>query len=174
MSYKVGQCETLKWTAEDLGIGGFDFDGVEVDARTVGTSTTSAWAAIANREDHFERQRLLVLRQHFTAEEWPELHARKFTTPEGFASLSLFVRRVFADAVKEMRLVAGGVVLQRVEGPAAYDLADRLNVWMEIGLRIRNEAALRPPRPSSPASSDATGEGETSSVNSPNSTTITP
>ena len=174
-TYQLGHRETLKFTTAELGLEDPGFDAIEIDLALVGSATAASWGGRYQMAQHLERRRLVELRSQHTAEEWPEIHAPKFVTPDGVPEVARCSRRVFEDSVVALRLRLGGQLVHTATGGSdAFGVADRIGLWVGLANAVQAANELRPTKRSSPASSDATTGSGVSTESSNDSTTSEP
>lgn len=100
---KLGSSLTI-----DLGDVHPDYKGVVLTVRHMGPGKVREWQVALKKLQNTETARIIELRRKYSAEEWSELYAEGFATPESSEDATAFARRVLQDCA--ISLVGNGVV----------------------------------------------------------------
>lgn len=135
------------------------------------TSRRGVWVAMIQREQVAERRRMRELKSTYSAEDWPEIHAGEYTTPEGIEASAALWSAIVAETVQSLRLTYADARVEQVTGPQAAAALDRAGLLQVFGMRVLAAHAMRPSTPSSPESSGGEGQTSASSASSTSSPT---
>lgn len=157
-----------------------EIQGNGVTARaTIALATVTrrgVWNAKMSASAVAEKKRVKKLREQYSAEEWPGLHAAPgdaevFTTPEGIEASGALCSEIIGETLQSLRLTHDDGTVEQVDRAGAALALDRHGLLQAFGLQIIQAHAVRPSRPSSPEYSGGEGASSTSSANSTSSPT---
>jgi hypothetical protein len=108
---KLGSLITI-----DLGLVSEEYKGAVLSVRHVGPGKVREWQVALRKLQNQEIGRIIALRRQFTAEEWPDLYASDFATPESTEDATAFAKRVLTDCA---HAIIGNDVLEDQATPQA-------------------------------------------------------